>query len=636
MKVKLAAAGLSYERGDYIDALTLLSDLVDDSRNPDVLTLLAETFEKLGFEADAADLFAEVAQARQDDALLRRAAKLFAAAGVDDRAQLYGMMLFERKAHDATIAFNLAKTLRKGDDPRLAGLVLESLAESDDEEHLTLAADISMEDERNVLTLDIFKKLAARDPDDPYRLFNLLSVARNFCDYETIETIEKKLTAALRMGDPAVLAGELPYGNLLYCEDERINRLATNNSWGRLTASPMLARQRRLRPHRWGEKIRVGYLSSDFWEQHATMILFQRVLELHDRDSLEVTLYCYTPPHLKAFDKGGRERWGWPIVSLLSLSDAEAAETIRRDGIDILVDLKGPTSASRSAILNQMVAPVQVAWLGFPGSGLNIDCDYVIGDPIVLPSTARPYYHEKFCRLPESYQPNDPVHRPLPAPKSRTELGLPEDRFVFAAFNTPRKIGLAVIDSWAAILRAKHEALLWVMIDGDTHRTNFLKAIAARGVAAERILFAPKMAYADHLARLQAADLALDTFPYNGHTTTSDQLWAGLPVLTVKGTNFASRVSESLLTSIGLPDLVAPDQDAFVARAVELAKDRQAIAAYKARIAENRFRSPLFDAERFCRHLEIGYRMMADSAKAGAAPDHFDVPALPPRAEPFA
>ena len=244
-------------------------------------------------------------------------------------------------------------------------------------------------------------------------------------------------------------------------------------------------------------------------------------------------------------------------------------------------------------------------------------------------------YHEKFCLLPESYQPNDPVHRALPDVTDRGVLGLPSDRFVFAAFNAGRKISLAALDCWAQILRHCDHSVLWIMIDGDLARSNMLAAFGKRGVSADKIIFASATGYEAHIARLQAADLGLDTFPYNGHTTTSDKLWAGLPVISVKGSNFASRVSESLLRALGLPQLVAGTPEAFVEMAVQLAYDPGEIARLKQEISRNRFVSPLFDAERFCRHLERGLSIMVDRARAKLPPEHFEVPALPVRAHPF-
>ncbi len=631
-----AAARAAFEQGDYVEALTILNDLIGQTNAPESFVLLGETLEKLGLPSDAADAFKQAAEldACAAPGHLLRAAELYFAAGDDDQAQLIGMGLLKILPEDPALAFLLARSFRRTGETALVDRVKHTLVSSDEMAHLTLAGELFAEEERDPAVLTLFRKLAALQPDDPYTQFKYMAVARDFCDYEALARLEEMLSAALARGSLAMIEGETGYSNLLHCGDERLNRLATNN--GDLSAKlpPGQPRQRRVRPHAWAEKIRIGYLSSDLWDDHATMRLFQSVLEAHDRDRFEVTLYCYTPERFIGFDGGNRQKWG-PIVSLLNLSDPQAADVIRSRRTDILVDLKGHTGGSRANILNQMVAPVQVAWLGFPGSTVNIDVDYVIGDPIVLPNTSKPHYHEKFCRLPESYQPNDPVYRALPPSASRAELELPEDRFIFAAFNTARKMSLATLDLWANILRNAENAVLWVMLDGEIPRANFLAAMATRDVPADRIFFAPKTAYTAHIARLQAADIGLDTFPYNGHTTTSDKLWAGLPVLTVRGTNFASRVSESLLNAIGLSQLVAETPADFVDMAVQLAKTPATVDALKKTISDNRFRAPLFDAQRFCRHLERAYEMMAERARSGQSPEHFDVPALPARATPF-
>nr|WP_280923348.1 hypothetical protein [Rhizobium halophytocola] len=381
-------------------------------------------------------------------------------------------------------------------------------------------------------------------------------------------------------------------------------------------------------PHHWGEKIRIGYLSNDFWDDHATMRLFQSVLTAHDSARFEVTLFCYTNARFVGFDGGGRADWG-RIVRLEKLSDQAAADAIRAAGIDILVDLKGHSADSRSRLMNRPLAPVHVAWLGFPGTGVNVDCDYVIGDPVVLPQTAQAHYREAFCRLPESYQPNDPHRRPLPDPLPRETLGLPADAVVFANFCSPRKNSLESMALWARVLQRCESAVYWMMVDGDAEQASTRRHFASLGIDPARILFAPKMAYHAHLARAQAADACLDTFPYNGHTTTSDMLWAGVPVVTKRGTNFASRVSESLLKAIGLPELVADDAEGFIDLCAALASDRARIAELKQRLAANRMSTPLFDADRFCRHLEQAYGTMTERAKAGLEPQAFDVEALP-------
>jgi predicted O-linked N-acetylglucosamine transferase (SPINDLY family) len=630
------AASAAYDQGDYIAALTILNDIIGQGTASGPLVLLGETLEKLGLFSEAAEAFQQAAGIDPLEAThnLLRAADLYFQAGDDDNAQLIGMGLLKVLPDDPQLAFLLARSFRRTGDSALVDRVKHMLVSSDDKDHLMLAGELFAEEERDPAVLTLFRKLAALQPDDPYTQFKYMAVARDFCDYEALAALEERLATALASGDLSMTEGETGYSNLLHCGDERLNRLATNNRDLAVKLSPSQSRQRRMRPHTWAQKIRVGYLSSDFWDDHATMRLFQSVLEAHDRDRFDVTLYCYTPERFIGFDGGNRQKWQ-PIVSIRDLSDPQAADLIRSRSTDILVDLKGHTGGSRANILNQMAAPVQVAWLGFPGSTLNIDLDYVIGDQIVLPASSKPHYHEKFCRLPESYQPNDPVYRALPPASSRADLGLPEDRFVFAAFNTSRKISLMTADLWAEILRRAENAILWLMLDGDVPRSHFLKAMEARRVSADRIIFAPKTAYPAHIARLQAADIGLDTFPYNGHTTTSDKLWAGLPVLTMRGSNFASRVSESLLNAIGLSKLVAETPADFVEMAVGLSNDPAAAAALKATIASNRFTAPLFDAERFCRHLETAYLTMTEWAKTGQPPEHFDVPAMPSRTAPF-
>ncbi|MDQ0320642.1 putative O-linked N-acetylglucosamine transferase (SPINDLY family) [Pararhizobium capsulatum DSM 1112] len=631
-----AAATAAFERADYMEALTILSGALDGERSSALLALLGSTLQKLGLPAEAADAFEQAAHLCEGDpgSLLKLAAEAHFQAGNDEAAQLIGIRLQDATPEDADLAFILTRSFLRTGDTALASTQAPRLAGSDRREHVELAAKLVTDDERSPIQLTLFSKLAALDPDDPYAQFKYLSVARNFCDFEAIEAIERTFLPRAIEAGAALLQGETGYSNLLHCADERLNRLATNNPATSGTDIASLARQRRMRPHRWTDKIRIGYLSNDLWDDHATMRLFQSVLTAHDPDRFDITLYCYTPERFVDFDGGNRKNWG-RIVAIRKMSDAEAADAIRRDGIDILVDLKGHTGGSRSAILNRMVAPIQVAWLGFPGSGAEIDCDYAIGDHIVLPDTSKPHYHEKFCRLPESYQPNDPVHRTLPAAKSRAELGLPEDKVVLAAFNTARKITLPVLDCWATILVSAPQTVLWAMIDGELARSNFLKAMEKRGVSAEQIIFTPKTDYASHIARLQAADLGLDTFPYNGHTTTSDQLWAGLPVVTKRGSNFASRVSESLLMALGVPELVADGRDGFVELAVRLSGSAEERALLKQTIANNRFLAPLFDAERFCRHLETAYEAMAARGRNRLPPEHFDVPALPARTSSF-
>lgn len=612
----------------YQEALSSVSALLDTTA-PDNLAEAGRTLERLGMLREAAEAFEQAAGHGGPDAAghALKAAGLYFEAGDDDNALLLGMKLFKVMPANPELAFILAQLFAASEDWPLVNLVKNTLVKSDRPEHLELAVRLIGDDIRNDNNLELFAKLRALFPADDHIRFSLMGFAREFCDYEVLEREERLLEQELSAGNTDLLSAESPHHNLMWCASERLNRLATN-----VRALPKTARfnpQRRLKLHEWGERLRIGYLSSDFWDDHATMRLFQSVLTAHDPERFDITLFCYTPEKFVAFDSGNRKTWG-RIVAIGGLSDEEAEAAIRAEGIDILVDLKGHTGGARPSILNRMAAPVQVAWLGFPGSVGGVDCDYVIGDPTVLPESSKPHYHEKFCRLPETYQPNDPIHRPLPGAASRAELGLPEKAFVFAAFNSARKISRRTIALWIRILEETENTVLWVMCDSPLARRNIEKRIAASGIARDRVIFAPKTAYEKHVARLQAADLGLDTFPYNGHTTTSDKLWAGLPVITARGTNFASRVSESLLKAIGLEKLVAGTDEGFCDLAIELAGNPDRVARLKQHLAENRYTAPLFDAGRFCRHLETAYETMAARARDGLEPDHFDVAALPP------
>ena len=447
---------------------------------------------------------------------------------------------------------------------------------------------------------------------------------------EDIEAYNARVYPALKAGDPFYRSVEVLLNHLIWCPDEAVNAtMLTNLSGPPFTAESRAAR--RARPHRYGETIRIGYLTADLLHDHATVILFRGVLDHHDPERFEITLYCNTPGPFSPADQAFRA--GLPrLVPIRGLPTAAIVERMRADGIDILVDMKGHTIGGRMDVVNAGAAPLQVAWLGFPGSGNGIDCDYILSDARVTPDHAAPFYHEKFCRLPESYQPNDNRHRPLPPPLSRAALGLPEDLFVFASFNSILKTSPEIIRLWARILKGTDNSALAMICGTPIQQAHVVAAFAREGIAEERIFFTEKVPYAAHLARIPVADLCLDTFPCNGHTTTSDMLWAGLPVLTMKGSHFASRVSESLLTALGLPELVAEDADGYVALACALAADRPRLAELRQRIDAARSRAPLFDTERFTRHLERAFAMMVERARAGLPPEAFDVPALPPRA----
>lgn len=623
LDLRLAPARAAFDSGDYTGALDRLQVLVTDTPEPEVLVLLGETLARLDLLADAGGMFEQAADlGHRPETCRKRAAELYFRAGRDEEAQLLALRLFQTVPDDPVVVFVLVSIFLKNGETDLVDALKSRLVVSEDPEHLMLAASLLPQDGNNPANLILFRNLRKLYPDDPYIRMSHLGYARAFCDFETVAAEEASLRSEMAKGDIGTLMAEEPHNGVMWLESDAELKLAANlGDFPPFTSESRQARRAAIPPA--GDKIRIGYVSADFWDDHATMRLLAEVLRLHDLSRFEVTLFCNTPKRFIGFDGGGRANWG-PLVSIRDLDDQAAADLIRERNIDILVDLKGHTGHNRAGIFNLGAAPVQVAWLGFPGTGIGIDCDYVIGDRFVLTPEARPYFHELFCRLPDTYQPNDPVSRALPPAASRADLGLPEDAFLFASFNGPKKLTPKTLDLWAGVLRAAPKAHLWIMAPEEPIHAAF----RARAIEAGRVHVAAKTAYNRHIARVQAADLGLDTFPCNGHTTTSDMLWAGLPVITARGHGFPGRVSESLLHAAGLPELVAENHADFVERAAGFANDPARLRPLRERLIVNRFTMPLFDAQRFCRNLERAYEIMAARARAGLAPEAFDV--LPP------
>lgn len=365
-----------------------------------------------------------------------------------------------------------------------------------------------------------------------------------------------------------------------------------------------------------GRPLRIGYLSADF-HGHATSELLVGVIERHDRARVEVYGYSYGPDDDDSA-VGARIRGAFDVLrEVRDLDLAQTAQRIRDDRIDILVDLKGWTHDTRSRILAWRPAPVQVNWLGYPGTlGARELADYVIGDRWVTPLTHREQFAETLALMPNSYQPNDD-RRPIGPVPTRAQAGLPEEAFVFCSFNQTYKLNPDVADLWGRILRATPESVLWLLDPGADARQNLIAEFERRGVAASRLVFAERLPVAEHLGRLALADLALDTFPYSSHTTASDVLWAGVPILTLPGPSFASRVGASLLDAVGLPELIAESGDDYVARAVRLAGDRGEVQRLRAYLTQDGRRSPLFDTAAFARNLEDLYEEMWRRSRAG-------------------
>lgn len=365
-----------------------------------------------------------------------------------------------------------------------------------------------------------------------------------------------------------------------------------------------------------GRRPRVGYVSSDLRE-HAVGYLMAELFEVHDKAEVEVfAYYCGQDPQgdLNGRIRSAVEHW----IDINGMDDAAAARQIASDGIDILVDVNGLTRHARTAVFARRPAPIQVNWLGFPGSMGSPYHQYIIADDFIIPVEMELYYSETVARLP-CYQPNDRKRAVAERP-TREAVGLPDEAFVFCCFNGCQKFTRFHFDRWMEILRRAPASVLW-LLDGEPEIMERLLAHAeASGVSRERIIFAPKLANPYHLARYALADIFLDTTPYGAHTTASDALWMGVPVLTLAGRAFASRVCGSLVSAAGLPELVCDSPEAYVELAVGLAGNPRGVAGLKAKLEANRATCDLFNMEKLTARLEDLYLGMCQAHQAGERP----------------
>ena len=368
------------------------------------------------------------------------------------------------------------------------------------------------------------------------------------------------------------------------------------------------------------DKIRIGYFSADF-HNHATAFLIAELFERHDRTRFEVHAFSFGP---RTNDEM-RQRLTAAVDSFIDVraqSDVEVATLARSLGIDIAIDLKGLTKEHRLGVFAQRAAPIQVNYLGYPGT-LGADyIDYLIADPTLIPETDQQHYSEKIVYLPDSYQVSNLKRQISDRTFTREELGLPPSGVVFCCFNNNYKILPDTFDGWMRILRQVEGSVLWLLQDNEAAARNLRKEAAGRGIAADRLIFATRLPLADHLARHRLADLFLDTLPYNAHTTASDALWAGLPVLTRIGETFAGRVSPSLLNAIHLPELITSTQADYEKLAVELAINPGRLLQIRRKLERNRLTTPLFDTALFTRHIEEAYAMIHERHLAGLTPTH--------------
>jgi len=374
------------------------------------------------------------------------------------------------------------------------------------------------------------------------------------------------------------------------------------------------------------EKIRIGYFSADF-RNHPVAFLTSELFEIHDRDRFEVFAFSlHKAPD--GDEMSYRLRKGFDrFVDVQNMSDLEIAELAREFEIDIAIDLSGPTQYSRTGIFSYRAAPIQVNWLGYPGTIGAQFIDYIVADRTIIPKSSQQFYIEKVVYLPDTYMVDDSKRVASSRIFTREECGLPENAFIFCCFNSEFKFNPQLLDSWTRILLEVDKSVLWISENNKHFRVNITAEFEMRGIDPSRIIFAKRVeSMADHLARYALADLFLDTHPYNAHTTAVDSLKVGVPVLTLKGESFASRVASSLLRSIGLPELVTTTWAEYEALAIDLATHPEGLGAIRENLKKNRFTTALFDTPLFAKNLESAYIKMYERYEADLQVDHIYIP----------
>lgn len=471
--------------------------------------------------------------------------------------------------------------------------------------------------DRHEQAATLYARLLAVGATYPYALGSLLDSRLHCCDWAGYADAREQIIHAVKADQLA----DVPFPFLAICDDAELQlrcaRLYTSHKYP-TAAQPLWSGQRRRH-----DRIRLAYLSADF-HNHATAYLMAGLFELHDRQRFEVTAVSFGP-NVSSPIRWRLEKSFDRFVDVQAMNDLDVARLMLALEIDIAVDLKGFTRDARPGILALRPAPLQVSYLGYPGTMGADYLDYIVADRHTLPEAHTAHYAEKVVWLPDSYQVND-ARRPIAErTPTRLELGLPDKGFVFCSFNSPYKITPPIFDVWMRLLQAVHGSVLWLLGGNAVAEKNLRREASVRGVSPDRLVFAPRMELADHLARHRQADLFLDNLPYNAHTTASDALWAGLPVLTCMGESFASRVAGSLLHAIGLPELIARNLKEYESLALELATHRAKLTTIRDKLDENRLSHPLFDTDRFRKNIESAYIEIWKRHQQGLAPDHVDI-----------
>jgi len=463
-------------------------------------------------------------------------------------------------------------------------------------------------------TLVCYERAKSINPGYDYLFGKLLHTRMQICDWDNLDASFSELTARVLRGEKAAT----PFSVLGFTSSPAL-QIKAAEIWFQYQY-PMKCAADSIAKYTRKNRIRIGYYSADY-RNHAMAYLMAQLYESHDRDKFELIAFSFGPDNndemrqrlTASFDK---------FIDVRLKSDKDIAQMSRDMEIDIAIDQMGFTIHSRPGIFSERAAPLQVSYLGYPGTMGADYIDYLIADTILIPQRNQQYYSEKIIYMPNSYQVNDSNRRISDKVFTREELGLPASGFVFCCFNNNYKITDATFDGFVRIMKQVPGSVLWLLEGNSIAAENLKQEAMKRGISTERLVFAKRMPLDEHLARHRLADIFIDTLPYNAHTTASDALWSGLPVITCKGEAFASRVAASLLNAIGLPELVTSTQQEFEALAVDLAINPVRLEKIKQQLEGNRLTKPLFDTHLFTRNLEAMYTTIYERYQSDLPPEH--------------
>ena len=587
----------------------------------DLYNNLGNAYQELGRFEEAAGCYRRVLHAVGRDADVL-AALCHALLSLGNRCQQAGHYqqaeacyreALQYRGNDAALHFNLGNALRELGKPAEAATSYRKalqLTPDDADAHNNLG-NVLRELGRLDEAIACYERALQCDPELYHARVHLVHQKQHICDWRTLTEDTQQIRDWVAKVPQAQVS---PFAFLALPGTTAAEQRQCATHWNgnrfhglaeRAQAQPYVHRRHG------GDKLRLGYLSGDF-RLHPLAFLISELIELHDRSRFEVFAYSY------AVDDNSAQRTRLQhafdhFIDISPMSLIEAADKMHADGIDLLIDLTGHTQSSRSGIAALRPAPVLVNWLGFPGTMGELQgrplFDYLLSDTRITPLTEAARYAEQLVLLPETYQPNDRA-RPVAEIPTRAACDLPEQAFVFCCFNQSFKITPQMFGIWMRLLAAVPDSVLWLLESNRWARENLCREAERCGITAERLVFAPRLPIDRHLARHALANLFLDTLPYNAHTTTSDALWMGLPVLTCVGDTFAGRVAGSLLQAAQLPELVTDSLEAYEAHALRLARNPGELATLRQKLVQNRGRQPLFDTPRFTLNLEQTYQRM--------------------------